>query len=42
MNKPVYLCLSILEVNKIVMYEFCHDCVKPKYGEDILKQKTFT
>ena len=33
MNKPVDLGLSILEISKIVMYEFWHDCVKPKYGE---------
>ena len=33
MNKPVYLGLSILEVSKILMYEFCYDYVKPKYGE---------
>ena len=33
MNKPVYLGLSILELNKIVMREFWYDYVKPKYGE---------
>ena len=33
MSKPVYLDLSILEISKIVMYEFCYDYVKPKYGE---------
>ena len=33
MNKPVYLGLSILELNKIVMYEFWYDYVKPKYSE---------
>ena len=32
-NKPVYLSLSILEMTKIVMSEFCYDYVKPKYGE---------
>ena len=31
MNKPVYLGLSILELSKILMYEFCYDYVKPKY-----------
>ena len=30
MNKPVYLGLSILELSKIVMYEFWYDYVKPK------------
>ena len=29
-NKPVYLGLSVSEVSKIVMYEFWHDCIKPK------------
>ena len=33
MNKPVYLGLSILEICKILMYEFWYDYVKPKYGE---------
>ena len=31
MNNPVYLGLSILDLSKTVMYEFC---VKPKYGEN--------
>ena len=30
MNKPVYLRLSILDLGKIVMYEFWYDCIKPK------------
>ena len=33
MNKPVYLDLSILGLSNTVMYEFCYDYVKPKYGE---------
>ena len=33
MNKTVYLGLSILELSKILMYEFWYDYVKPKYGE---------
>ena len=33
MNKQVYLGLAILEITKIVMYEFCHNYVKPKYEE---------
>ena len=33
MNRPVYLGLSILDLSKIVMYEFWHDYVKPKYAE---------
>ena len=31
MNKLVYLGLSILEISKILMYEFWHDYTKPKY-----------
>ena len=33
MKKPVHLGLSILELNKTLMYEFWYDYVKPKYGE---------
>ena len=33
MSKPVYLGLSILALNKIVMSEFLYDYVKPKYAE---------
>ena len=31
MFKPVYLGLSILEISKTLMYEFCYDYIKPKY-----------
>ena len=34
MNKFLHLVLSILDLNKIVMYEFWYDYVKPKYGEN--------
>ena len=33
MNKPVYLGISILELSKILTYEFWYDYVKPKYDE---------
>ena len=33
MNKPVYLGLAILELSKILMYEFECDYVKPEYGK---------
>ena len=33
MNEPVYLVLSILELSKIITYEFWLDYVKPKYRE---------
>ena len=32
MNKPVHLGLSILELSKILMYEFWYDYIKLKYG----------
>ena len=35
MNKPIYLGLSILEISKLLMYEFCYDYMKPKYGDDV-------
>ena len=33
MNKPVYFGLLILELGKILMYEFWYDYVKPKFDE---------
>ena len=33
MKKHVYLGLSMLELSKILIYEFWYDYVKPKYGE---------
>ena len=35
MNKPIYLGLSILEISKILMYEFWYDYIKPKYGDNV-------
>ena len=35
MNKPVYLGQAILDLSKIVMYEFHYDYMKPKYGENL-------
>ena len=35
MNKPIYLCLSILEISKTLMYEFRYDYIKPKYNNDV-------
>ena len=35
MNKPVHLGLSIVELSKILIYEFCYDDVKLKYGEKV-------
>ena len=35
MNKPIYLGLSILDISKILMYEFWYDYMKPKYGNRV-------
>ena len=33
MNKPIYLTMSILDINRTLMYEFWYDYIKPKYQE---------
>ena len=33
MNKPIYLGMSILDISKILMYEFWYDYVKAKYKD---------
>ena len=35
MNKPVCLSQAILDLSKIVMYEFHYDYVHPKYGDNL-------
>ena len=35
MNKPVYLGQAILDLSKIIMYEFHYDYMIPKYGDKI-------
>ena len=35
MNKPIYLGLSILDISKILLYEFWYDYLRPKYGNDV-------
>ena len=35
MNKPIYLWLSVLEISKILMYEFWYDYMKPKYNDNV-------
>ena len=37
MNKPVYLGQAILDLSKIIMYEFHYDYMVPKYGLEKLK-----
>ena len=33
MNKSIYLAQAILDISKILMYEFWYDYIKPKYGD---------
>ena len=40
MNKSVRLGFSILELSKILMYEFWYDYVKPKHGEKLFYMDT--
>ena len=35
MNKPIDLGLSVLEISKILMYEFWYDYMKTKYDNDV-------
>ena len=35
MTKPIYLGLSILEISKILIYEFWYDSMKPKYNDNV-------
>ena len=35
MNKPIYLGLSILEISKILMYEFWYGYMKPKHDNNV-------
>ena len=35
MNKPVYLGQAILDLSKIIMYEFHYDYMLPKYGNNL-------
>ena len=34
MNKLIYLGQAILDISKTPMYEFWHDYIKPKYGDN--------
>ena len=35
MNKPVYLGQAILDLSKLIMYEFHYDYMIPKYEDNI-------
>ena len=34
-NKPIYLGLSILDISKILIYEFWYDYMKPRYNNNV-------
>ena len=34
MNKPIYLAIPILDIIKILMYEFWYHYIEPKYGNN--------
>ena len=34
-NKPIHLGLSILDISKIITYEFWYDYIKPKYNDKV-------
>ena len=35
MNKLIYLGMTILDISRILMYEFLYDYLKPKYKENL-------
>ena len=35
MNKPIYLGMSVLNINKALIYEFWCDYIKPKYQDKV-------
>ena len=34
LNKPSYTGICILNLSKVLMYEFHYDCIKNKYGKN--------
>ena len=34
LNKPAYIGMCVLELSKVLMYEFRYDYIKDKYGND--------
>lgn len=42
MDKPISIGMAILDISKVVMYEFYYDYLKPKYGSDVCLAYTDT
>lgn len=42
MNKPISVGMAILDISKVVMYEYYYDFLKPKYGANIKMAYTDT
>ena len=42
MNKPIYLSMSILDISKMLMYNFWYDYFKSKYGDKAKRIYTVT
>lgn len=42
MNKPIAIGLAVLDISKVVMYDFHYNFMKPKYGENISLNYTDT
>ena len=36
-SKPIYVGFSVLELSKLLMYEWCYDKMQPYFGEDNLE-----
>ena len=36
MNKPLYVGIKILDLSKLLMYEFLYDYLKPKFGDRVM------
>lgn len=42
MNKPISVGMAILDISKVVMYEYYYDFLKKKYGENVCLAYTDT
>lgn len=42
MNRPILVGMYVLEISKVLMYEFLYNTLKPKYGDNIMVTYTDT